>query len=253
MNADELNTFVYQLHFKIESMGVWATNFHETMTDHAAHIDDIRQRTAASFGLVKAETDSIRAAAATAELDTRTVLQKVQENDDQLKASVTKVTDMIGKEIASLKQDGQKITSDTAVEAARVAAKLLELQTAVGDLRTAISSAGPTGTTVVQQLPGPMLSQEIEEIKRKLLDHEQIPAHLLDPEVLTTRLTRVEESVREILARPQGTNTAASSRTVGAQDPWQPVIGQPQDSAQNLSQRFQEATTLCYSLMSVSL
>ena len=51
-----------------------------------------------------------------------------------------------------------------------------------------------------------MLSQEIEEIKRKLLDHEQIPAHLLDPEVLTTRLTRVEESVREILARPQGTN-----------------------------------------------
>ena len=155
MNADELNTFVYQLHFKIESMGVWAANFHETMTDHAAHIDDVRQRTAASFGLVKAETDSIRAAAATAELDTRTVMQKVQENDDQLKASVTKVTDMIGKEIASLKQDGQKITSDTAVEAARVASKLLELQTAVGDLRTAISSSGPTGATVVQQPPGP--------------------------------------------------------------------------------------------------
>ena len=72
-----------------------------------------------------------------------------------------------------------------------------------------------------------MLSQEIEEIKRKLLDHEQIPAHLLDPEVLTTRLTRVEDSVREILARPQGTNTAASSRTVGEQDPWQPVREQP--------------------------
>ena len=90
MSAGELNTIVYQFHFKIESMGVWAANFHETMTDHAAHIDDTRQRTAASFGLVKVETDSIRSAAATAESDTRTVMQKVQENDDQLKASVEK-------------------------------------------------------------------------------------------------------------------------------------------------------------------
>ena len=90
MSAGELNTFVYQLHFRIESMGVWAANFHETMTDHAAHIDDTRQRTAASFGLVKVETDSIRSAAATAESDTRTVMQKVQENDDQLKAFVEK-------------------------------------------------------------------------------------------------------------------------------------------------------------------
>ena len=86
MNAQEMNTFVYQLHFEIESMGTWATNFHETMTDHAAHIDETRQCTAASFGLVKGETGSIRSAAATAESDTRTVMQKVQENDDQLKA-----------------------------------------------------------------------------------------------------------------------------------------------------------------------
>ena len=61
-------------------MGPWASNFHETMTDIAAHIDEIRQRTAASFGLVEAETDSIRSAAATAEPDTKTVIQKVLEN-----------------------------------------------------------------------------------------------------------------------------------------------------------------------------
>ena len=42
MSAHELNTFVYELNFKIESTGHWATNFYETMTDHAAHIDEIR-------------------------------------------------------------------------------------------------------------------------------------------------------------------------------------------------------------------
>ena len=147
-------------------MGTWATNFHETLADHAAHIDETRQRTAASFGLVKVETESIRSAAATAELDTRTVMQKVQENDDQFKASVEKIIEMIGKEIASLKQDGQTMTSDTAGMAARMDAKLLELQAAVGDLRTAASSAGPTAA--VEPPPGLRSSQEIEGTKRKL-------------------------------------------------------------------------------------
>ena len=55
------------------------------MTDHAGRIDDIRRRAATSFGLVEAETDSLRTVAATAERDTRTVMQKVQENDDQRK------------------------------------------------------------------------------------------------------------------------------------------------------------------------
>ena len=57
--------------------------------------------------------------------------------------------------------------------AARVDAKLLELQAAVGDLRTAASSAGPTAG--VQQPPGPLSSQEIEEIKRKLAHMNRSP------------------------------------------------------------------------------
>ena len=60
MNSAELNDFVYLMRCKDESIGVWAQNLHEPMTDHATHIADIRKRTAASFGLVKAETASIR-------------------------------------------------------------------------------------------------------------------------------------------------------------------------------------------------
>ena len=59
----ELNEFVCQLHFKIESMGHWASHFHDSMVDFATHIDEIGKRTAASFGFVKAETDSICSAA----------------------------------------------------------------------------------------------------------------------------------------------------------------------------------------------
>ena len=79
MSAAELNDFVYVMHYKVVSIGVWAANLHDSMTDHAGHIDDVRQRTAASFGLVKAETDSFRSAGATAESDMRTVMRKVQE------------------------------------------------------------------------------------------------------------------------------------------------------------------------------
>ena len=59
MNATDLNDFVYGLHYKIESIGVWAANLHEPITDLAGHIDDVGQRAAASFGIVKAETDSL--------------------------------------------------------------------------------------------------------------------------------------------------------------------------------------------------
>ena len=67
MSASDLNEFVYGLHHKIESIGVWAANLHETLGDHADNIDNIRTRAATSFKLVETETDSIRAAAATAE------------------------------------------------------------------------------------------------------------------------------------------------------------------------------------------
>ena len=61
-------------------------------------------------------------------------MQKVQENDDQLKASVTSVTDMIGKEIATMKQEGQATASDLSSRAVRIDAKLVEMHAAMKDL-----------------------------------------------------------------------------------------------------------------------
>ena len=143
MSASDMNEFVYGLHYKIESIGVWATNLHETLGDHAGHIDHIRTRAATSFKLVETETDSLRAAAATAERDTRIVMQKVEENDVQFKASVEKMTAMIQGEISALKGSEQTMSSDIATLASRVDAKLTELQATMGDLRTALTSAGP--------------------------------------------------------------------------------------------------------------
>ena len=113
---------------------------------------------------------------------------------------------------------------DTGSLASRVDAKLLELQAALGDVYTALSSAGPTKETAAP--PGLLFNQEIEEMRSRLSAHELIPAHILDPEVLTARVTRVEESLREILAQAQAPTTAATSRAVVAQDPWQSRPGQ---------------------------
>ena len=106
-----MSDFVYGLHYKIESIGIWAANLHETMGDHAGHIDHVRAQPATSFKLVETETDSLHAAAATAERDTRIVMQKVEENDVQLKASVEKMTAMIQGEISALKGNEQTMSS----------------------------------------------------------------------------------------------------------------------------------------------
>ena len=89
-----------------------------------------------------------------------------------------------------------------------------------------------------------LFSHELDEPKRTLATHEQIPAQLLDFEVLIARLTRVEESVRAILAQGQArqpTQSGATSRTIGAQEPWQPRAGFGEGFAQDLSQRFYTA------------
>ena len=59
MSASDMNEFVNGLHYNIKSIGVWATNLHETSGDHAGHIEHIRTRAATSFKLVEIETDSV--------------------------------------------------------------------------------------------------------------------------------------------------------------------------------------------------
>ena len=102
-------------------------------------------------------------------------MQKVQENDDPLNAFVTSVTDMIGKEIAVLKQDGLTAPSDLSCLATRADTKLVELHAAMGDLRTAMSAAGPSAGVGAAAPPALLFSHELEELKRTLASHEQIP------------------------------------------------------------------------------
>ena len=78
MNAADANTFIYSLHYKMESMEKWATTVQEAITDHAEHIDTTRARAAHSFGKVEDEVGRIRAALATGESDNRTVMNLVQ-------------------------------------------------------------------------------------------------------------------------------------------------------------------------------
>ena len=95
----------------------------------------------------------------------------------------------------------------------------------MGDLRTAISSAGPSAGTQVPSdtsaiLPGLLFSHEVQEVKRALAAHEHILAHLLDPEMLTSRFTPVEESVREILAQAQAPQSGPAAFSGAAPRPF---------------------------------
>ena len=96
MNAADANTFIYALHYKMESMEKWATTVQEAITDHAEHIDSTRARAGNRFGKVESEIARIRTALATGESDTRTVMDLVQQNDDALKGSIAGLMQLLG-------------------------------------------------------------------------------------------------------------------------------------------------------------
>ena len=102
----------------------------ESLNDHASHIDTTKASAHAAFNRVHERTESLQAADARNELDTREVMRLVQVNDDALKASLGSMTAIIDSEVDKL-----KTTTDT---------RLRELQAA-----TSAQTAG------VQQMVAP--------------------------------------------------------------------------------------------------
>ena len=238
MNAQDANTFVYALHYKMESMEKWATTVQEAITDHAEHIDSTRARAAHSFGKVESEITRIRTALATGESDTRTVMDLVQKNDDALKGSIAGLMQLLGSSIATTKSELEQ--------------KVQELQTAVQKLHETVSATATAETTGQPGAPpGLPFHHEIEALKRRLQDHENLGAHLLDPLVLTQRLTAVEATAAQALAATQSA-TGSSGPGAGtpahpphaAQGSFGPSVPDPwhtystEAAPQNLGQRF---------------
>ena len=120
LEADALNAMLHALHYKVEAVEKWAMVINDSITDHAVHIDETRAHATRSFILVSDEIHNLRSSSAFGESDTRKVMQKVQENDDALKASIASVVQMIGNAITIT-----EFTFDTKVQ---------ELQAAVGTL-----------------------------------------------------------------------------------------------------------------------
>ena len=105
MSAVDANAFVYALHFKIEAIEKWAFSVNESITDHAEHIDTTRACATHSFKMVSDEINKLRTSAATGELDTRKVMELVQQNDDTLKASIAGVVELLGSSITPTQAD----------------------------------------------------------------------------------------------------------------------------------------------------
>ena len=99
MDPDSLSTFLYALHYKVETIERWATVVNESITDHAVHIDETRARATRSLLLVSDEIRNLRPSAATGESGTRTVMKMVQEHDDALKTALASVPELIGNAI----------------------------------------------------------------------------------------------------------------------------------------------------------
>ena len=80
MDAQTMNQFLYNLHYKVEAMEQWAATVNDSVTDHAVHIDNAKQKSMNAFQ-----------ACATNKSDTLKVMGMVQANDDALKAKIESV------------------------------------------------------------------------------------------------------------------------------------------------------------------
>ena len=44
MDAQTMNQFLYNLHYKVEAMEQWAATVNDAVTDHAMHIDNAKMK-----------------------------------------------------------------------------------------------------------------------------------------------------------------------------------------------------------------
>ena len=113
-------------------------------------------------------------------------------------------------------------------------------------LHKTVSATATTATTAGQPAapPGLPFHHELKALKRRLQEHESNAAHLLDPMVLTQRLSAVEAMAAQALAGSQ-TASAPSAPTGGTPaqpphaaqgsfgprgpDPWHNYVAAPQD------------------------
>ena len=105
MSADDLNAFVYAMHYQVEAMSGWAQTVNDAVTDHAVRIDVLHGEGSALTSMV---SDAL-GKCGQGEHDTRQVMALVQANDDVLRAqdAVTKVRieevmTLIGAEVLKL-------------------------------------------------------------------------------------------------------------------------------------------------------
>ena len=105
MSPDDLNAFVYAMHYQLEAMSGWAQTVNEAVTDHAVRIDVQHSEGSALMGMT---TDALTKAAQ-GEHDTRQVMAFVHQSDDAVRAQdalvkekIESVITLIGNEVMKL-------------------------------------------------------------------------------------------------------------------------------------------------------
>ena len=160
LNNDELKAFIYAMHYKVENLVTWAKTVEEAIADHGTHIDVTTRRATNSFRLVEAETSkldaSLRDAAATAERDTRKVMELIDKNDVELKAKVSTAFDANSLSVQTL---------STTMES-----RILQIESAIGGLRDAQAATAQAAQAAA--VPDSALTQEVSHLKAHLLKHE---------------------------------------------------------------------------------
>ena len=200
MDAQTLNQFLYNLHYKVEAMEQWAQTVNDSVTDHAVHIDNAKVKSMAAFR-----------ACQTNEKDTRTVMGMVQANDDALKAQVQANDDALKAKFESVVSQIEATMVDhketmKKFEAA-VDTKLRELQTTMGAQGGQSAPPGDSSSSAhTADLAN--LRAELFAMKQQVGQHEQNPAHLLEPAVLMQRLTAMENAIGALQRLAQATTAA---------------------------------------------
>ena len=191
MAEDEFHNFVYALRQKVDDMEGWAQTANEAITDHAERIDETKRSAHAAFKLVHERTEALTMQDNVNERDTREVMRLVEANDIALKASLAAMTAIIDSEVTKLSQ-----TMDTRVR---------ELQAA-----TSAQAAGVQQMTASPSADTSALSAEVAALRALFVQHESIQAHLLDPSVLTARLSAIEQQLAQ-----QSRGVAATAQPTG--------------------------------------
>ena len=107
MNDVDLNSFIYRIHYEVESMKRWGFSVNDSLNDHAVRLDAVKVKAVGEMEKIREEIEGVRAAVVLNQSDTLKVMGTLESNDANIKTILNGITMEIAGKISVIESSNE--------------------------------------------------------------------------------------------------------------------------------------------------